>query len=228
MRPFWVRWIWRWRRRRRCFWGRWTWAACDDVYVDSEYDFEGRLCFEEWVNFEWCIEVSGDSVVHNDKLSFWGHDFESFVGEEFIVLYWFVEVAVVEDNGAGGVGLGEGEVVVEDEFEGGVAGEVTFHLDAAVDRGVDHVAWGVEEDVYFLVDVDENLVGVVLADRDRGGRGVDGARAEDGELSDFFYVEQAAAGFGLDYFAGDEGFDVRGVGELGVSEVDDLVEDFID
>ena len=51
-----------------------------------------------------------------------------------------MEVAVVEDDGAGGVGLGEGEVVVEDEFEGGVAGEVTFHLDAAVDRGVDHVA----------------------------------------------------------------------------------------
>lgn len=51
-----------------------------------------------------------------------------------------MEVAVVEDDGAGGVGVSDGEVVVEDEFEGRVAGQVALHLDAAVDGGVDDVA----------------------------------------------------------------------------------------
>jgi hypothetical protein len=116
-------------------------------------------------------------------------------------LYGFVEVAVVEDDAAWSVGLGESELFVEDEFEGGVADEVALHLDAAVDRGVNHVARRVEEDVYLLVDVDEYLVGAVLADGYGGGGGVDCAGTEQREPSDFLYVQDAAA-FVLDHLAG--------------------------
>ncbi len=55
------------------------------------------------------------------------------------MLHCLMKVAVVEDDVAWGVGLGEGEVLVEHQFEGGVASKVALHLDAAVDGGVDDV-----------------------------------------------------------------------------------------
>lgn len=55
-----------------------------------------------------------------------------------------VEITIVKHDTAGSVGLSDGKVVVEDKFEGGVADEVTFHLDAPVDGGVDDVSWTVE------------------------------------------------------------------------------------
>lgn len=137
-----------------------------------------------------------------------------------------MEVAVIEHNGARSVSFGEGEVVVEDKFEGGVADEVAFHLNAAVDGGVDDVAGGVEEDVDLLEDVDEDLVVVVLADGHVGGRGVDGVGAEDGEVAQLLHVQQAV--LALHHLRRDQRLDVRGVGELRVSEVQDLVQDLVD
>lgn len=133
-----------------------------------------------------------------------------------------MEVAVVEDDGAGGVGVSDGEVVVEDEFEGRVAGQVALHLDAAVDGGVDDVAWGVEQDVDLFVDVDEDVVVVALADRNWGRRWVDSVGAEQWKVADLLYVQQTC--FALSYhLRGDQWFDVGSVGQLGVPEVDDFV-----
>lgn len=133
-----------------------------------------------------------------------------------------MEVAVVQDDGPRGVTVCDGQVVIEHELEGGVPRQVALHLDAAVDGGVDDVAWRVEEDVDFFVDVDEDVVVVALADGDWRGGGVDGVGTEKGEVADFFDVEQSRLAF-ADDFRCDKGFDVGGVGELGVSEIDDFV-----
>ena len=43
-----------------------------------------------------------------------------------------MKVAVVKDDVAWGIGLGEGEVLVEDKFECWVASKVALHLYAAI------------------------------------------------------------------------------------------------
>lgn len=145
------------------------------------------------------------------------------------MLHRLVEVAVVEDDVSGGVGLSERNIIVEYEFERRVTYEIALHLDASVDGGVDDVARGVEEDVDLLVDVDEDLVLVVLAaDRDRGGGGVDGVGAEEREVAQLLLEVDDGGGLLLDDLAGDEGLDVGGAGELRVPEVDDLVQDLVD
>jgi len=77
-----------------------------------------------------------------------------------------VKVAVIQNDGAWRVGLSQSELLAENQFESGIANEVALHLDAAVDRRVDHISRGVEKDVNFLVNVDKDLIGVVFADRD--------------------------------------------------------------
>ncbi len=74
-----------------------------------------------------------------------------------------MEVAVVQDDASRSIGVCEGDFFVEDEFEGGVAGEVALHLDASVDGGVDDVARRVEENIDLLEDVDIDLVLVGFA-----------------------------------------------------------------
>jgi hypothetical protein len=200
-----------------------------EVYPDGEDDLVGTLVFEEGEDFEGSIEVIGDSVVHDDELSLGRGDFKGFVGEELIVLDWLVEVAVIEDDAAGSIGLSECDFLVEDEFEGGVACEVALHLYAAVDGGVDHVSWGVEEDVYLLEDVDEDFVLVRLAAHGHvGGRWVDCAGGEDGEVADLLLYVLDWRRLLLHHFAGNEGLYVRGIGELGMSEVNYLIQYFID
>lgn len=119
------------------------------------------------------------------------------------MLYRLVEVAVVQNDTPGGVWVGDCEFIVEYELEGGIPDEVALHLYAAVDGGVDDIPWWVEQDIDLFVDVDEDVVGGVFADGDRGGGGVDSAGTEQREVADLLDVQQTAA-FGVaDYFACD-------------------------
>lgn len=114
-----------------------------------------------------------------------------------------MEVTIIQNDRARCVRIGKSDIIVKDEFEGGIAEEVALHLDASIDRWVNDVARGVEQYVDLLVDVDEDLVLVGLAiDRYAGGWRVDRVRAEEGEIADFFEV-QDGAWFGLYNFAGD-------------------------
>lgn len=136
-----------------------------------------------------------------------------------------MEIAIIKYDIAWRVGLSKCDIIIEDKLEGWVANEVALHLYAPVYWGVDDIAWWVEEDVDLLVDVDENLILIAfVADTDARGWWVDGVGAEDREVPQLLFDIQDGRWLLFDYFAGYEGFDVWGVGELRVSEVYDLVE----
>ena len=78
------------------------------------------------------------------------------------MLHRLMEVAVVEYDASRRVGLGKGEVVVEDELQRGIANQIALHLDAAVDGAVDDVARAVEQNVDLFIYVDENVVVVAF------------------------------------------------------------------
>lgn len=48
------------------------------------------------------------------------------------MLHGFVEIAVVQNDGSWRIGLSKSELLTKDEFEGRVAHEIAFHLDAAI------------------------------------------------------------------------------------------------
>jgi hypothetical protein len=54
--------------------------------MDFEDEFVGGLSLKERIYFEWSCEISGNSVVHNDELSFWWADLECFVSQKLIML----------------------------------------------------------------------------------------------------------------------------------------------
>jgi len=74
-------------------------------YVDFEDYFVWRLGLKEGVYLEGSVEVGSYPIVHHDEFTLRRQYFESFVSEELVVLHRFVEVAIIEHNGAGSVGL---------------------------------------------------------------------------------------------------------------------------
>ena len=75
-----------------------------------------------------------------------------------------MEITVIQDHIARDVCIGHYDILVEDKFQRWVVGQVAFHLDAAVNRRLDHVPGRIEEDVNFLINVHEYLVGFIFAD----------------------------------------------------------------
>lgn len=133
-----------------------------------------------------------------------------------------MEIAVIQDNTSRCIRLSQSQLITKYQLKIRIASEVAFHLYASINWRVDHVSRWVEKDVDFLVNVNENLICVVFAYWNRGSGRVDGIWAEEVKIvADFFEIQHTS--FDLFDFACDKRFDMWGVGQLRMAEVDDLV-----
>lgn len=151
-------------------------------YIDFEDKFVGRFSFKERIDFERSCEISGNSVVHNYKFSFRWIDLQCFIGQKFVMLDWFMEIAVIQYDASWWIGLSQGQFITQYQLECGISRKIALHLDAAIDGRVDHVSRWIEENVNFFIDVDKYLVSIVFTDWYWWSRGVDGTRCEEVEV----------------------------------------------
>ena len=115
-----------------------------------------------------------------------------------------MEIAVIQNNGPGRISLCQSELFAKDKFKRWVAHKITLHLYAAINWRIDDVSWRVKEDVYFLINVDEDLIGVVFADWHTRGWGVYCTRAEEAEVVAYLFEIYQATWLTIYHFAGDK------------------------
>ena len=110
------------------------------------------------------LEVTFNSVIHDDELASWRNDFENFIVVKLIRIYRFVKVAIIKHNSMW-IGVGYLEVLVEGEFQLRVPLQIAFHLDTAFDHGVNGVPRRVEENWKFFNNIHEYLIFLLLVIR---------------------------------------------------------------
>ncbi len=134
-----------------------------------------------------------------------------------------MEVTVIKNYTSRSVCISYGEIIIEYKLKGRIADEITFHLYAPINRRVNHVAWRVKEDIYFLVDIDKNIVTTVFAvDWYRRSWRVYGTWAENRKIANLFDIQDATFGI-CDHLTGNQWFDMWCISELWVSKIDDFV-----
>jgi hypothetical protein len=69
-----------------------------DRYLNDKFQFIRISLFKEGMYTKWCVEVSRDSVVHDDKLTFGWSDFECLVKLKLGIVDALVKVEVVEHD----------------------------------------------------------------------------------------------------------------------------------
>lgn len=143
------------------------------------------------------------------------------------MLHSFVEVTVIQYDRARSIGISQCDIIIKYKFEGRIANEVALHLYAPIDSRIDDVPRRIKEDVYLLVNIYENLILVCFAtDRYMRSRWVDGIGAPQRKTTQLLHVEEGRLRFC--HLAGDQRFDVRGIGKLRMPKIDDLVQYLID
>ena len=97
-------------------------------YLNVKDKFVWVLGFEECKNFEWCIKVSGDSVVHQYELSFRWRDFQCLVEDKFSIVDTLMEIAIIKNDVTRCVAVGHCDILTQDEFQTRIVSQVAFHL----------------------------------------------------------------------------------------------------
>lgn len=100
-----------------------------------------------------------------------------------------MKITIIKHNSPRGIRVRHRDVLVQDQFQCRIPVQVALHLNAPVDGGVYDVARGVEQYVYFLVTVYEDLVCFVLGDGYVGGCGRDGLVGEEWDVPQFFNID---------------------------------------
>ena len=137
-----------------------------------------------------------------------------------------MKITVIHHNISRRVAIRHRQVLIEYDFQAGIASQVAFHLYRPINWTVDDVAAWIEQDVNLLVHIHKDFISLVLAYGDSWCGGGYGVGAEETEWAELFYIQDG--GLWLDYLWGDKGLYVGCVGELRVAEIDDLVQDLVD
>mmetsp|Transcript_77782 Transcript_77782/g.172274 ORF Transcript_77782/g.172274 Transcript_77782/m.172274 type:complete len:399 (-) Transcript_77782:268-1464(-) len=145
-----------------------------DIRTDLDRDFYlvGSRLLRKGKNPEGHTEVPGDAIVHHRKFAVGRVEGERPLILEVLQVYALMEVAIVEDHStitsmAADALVLDVDVLIQRQLQLGVALQVGLHLDAAIDRAVDHETVCAHQHRDPLQDVDEDLVfllarGVVL------------------------------------------------------------------
>jgi hypothetical protein len=110
-----------------------------EPYLYSEDDLIGRLVLEEGEYLERGSKVIRYSVVHYYEFAFGRTNLECLVSYKLVMLHSLMEITVVENDASDGIGVGKGDIIVENQLQSGIASKVALHLNAAVDGRVNHI-----------------------------------------------------------------------------------------
>jgi len=189
-------------------------------YIYFKDNLVRRFSFKRRINFEWGWKIISNSIIHHYELTLWRINFQCFISQKFIVLDRLMKIAIVQNDTSWGIRFSQSQLITKNKFQRRIACKIALHLNAAVNWRVDDVSWRIEKNVNFLVDVDKNLVSIVFANRNRWSWRVDGTWAKE-IVADFFKIYHAS--FALYDLTCNQRFYVWCVGQLGMSEIDDLV-----
>jgi hypothetical protein len=194
-------------------------------YINFKDDLVGWFSFKDRIDFKWSWKIISNAIIHDYKLTLRRTDLQCFVRQKFIVLDRLMKIAIIQNDTSRGIGLSQSQLITKNQFKHRIASKIALHLYAAVDWRVDDVSWRIEKDVNFLVNVYKNLVCTVFANRNRWSWRVDSTWTKK-IVADFFQIYHAR--FTLYDLTCNQWFYMGCVSQLRMSEIDDLVQDFID
>lgn len=135
------------------------------LYLHSQHQFIRSLSLKESKNFKRSIKVSCNSIIHHNELTLWRCDLQSFIGQKLIMNDRLVKVTVIEYDWAWCISFSKSYIIIEMQLKSWITSKIAFHLNAAVNTGVDDISWTVEQNVDLFVNIDKYLILIVLADR---------------------------------------------------------------
>lgn len=116
-------------------------------YFDVENKFVWVFSFEKCEDLEWCVKVSGNSIIHQHKLSFrWWH-FQGFIKHKLSIIYAFMKIAIIKYNISRCVTVSHRDILAENKFKTGIVSQVAFHLYWSINWTVDNISTCIEQDV---------------------------------------------------------------------------------
>lgn len=84
------------------------------MYLDDEFQFVWTRLFKVGMDSEWSIEVSRNSIIHNNELSLRWCYLQGFIKFKLGIVDWFVEVKIIKNDLTLSSASSHYDVIIED------------------------------------------------------------------------------------------------------------------